>query len=182
MEKRVDVLGATAKLQINEGNCGGFRCFCTPTPRVLLPQGWTFWSRRSIADVLEWAVWYGSGLIQRVRATEPAKINWSTPWVSRLWQVETSALQVKRATPTCTYNLHACTDLLGHILIHIYIHACETHCMPLRAGAATIQHLQRAQRYRKRLAVSKKDLWTRVNHLPSSYLNFQEFLMPKRPL
>lgn len=32
MEKRVDVLGATAKLQINEGNCGGFRCFCTPPP------------------------------------------------------------------------------------------------------------------------------------------------------
>lgn len=31
MEKRLDVLGATAKLQINEANCGSFRRFGTTT-------------------------------------------------------------------------------------------------------------------------------------------------------
>lgn len=31
MEKQVDVLGATAKLQIHEANCGGF---CSTTPRA----------------------------------------------------------------------------------------------------------------------------------------------------
>lgn len=76
-------------------------------------------------------VWYSR---EGLRA---AQLNRSTHRVSRLWQVET-----RRATPTCTHHLHARTDLLGHTLTHIHIHACEAHCTHLQGNNPASPMLQ----------------------------------------
>lgn len=116
MEKRVDVLGATARLQINEDNCGGFWCFCTNP--CASATGLNFLesaidSRRAGMSGLVWIRF------------DTAREGFRT---SKDKQVETSALQEESNThvhvqPACTFrfagshsntHLHTCLWNASH--------------------------------------------------------------------
>lgn len=154
MEKRVDVLGTTAKLQINEDNCGGFGCFCTTTS-CASATGLNF-LEPAPADV-SGLVWIGLETAREGFRSSKDKLFY-TPCESSLAGGHECAARGEsdphvHVQPACTYrsagsdsntHLHAC-------VWNMHVSACI-----FRAGPATNQHLQRAHRYRKRLAFSKQ--------------------------
>lgn len=121
LEKWVDPLGATVKLQINEDDYDWFLCLCIATPVLQwMPKPWTFGRQRSIADAL-WAVWYGLGFIQCSVCEEFRNCKnklFHKLW--GLWQVKTRALHEHHTT--CKNK----PRVYGHFLT--MTNACKMYC------------------------------------------------------